>query len=105
MLLLQQPIVFRLFLLLLDGVVDVGEPTLAAVLPVEMGSHENAGTALLAGAFTTQTVDLAVVVDAVVLEHGQLDLLVLVLLLLGCCVILLLAFLSTSAESQHQVKS
>jgi len=101
----QQPVPFRLALLLLDGVVDVGEPALAAVLPVEMGSHEDAGTTLLTGAFTTKAVDLAVVVDAVVLEHGQLDLLVLVLLLLGCGVVLLLAFLGTSSESQHQVKS
>ncbi len=54
-------------LLLLDGVVDVGESALAAVLPIKVGSHEDAGTTFLTGALTTQTVDLAVVVDAVVL--------------------------------------
>ena len=36
--------------LLVGGGVDVGEPALAAVLPVEVGSHEDAGAALLAGA-------------------------------------------------------
>ena len=91
-------------LLLLDGVVHVGEPALAAVLPVKVGGHEDASTALLARALPAETVDLAVIVDAVVLEDGQLDLLVLVLLLLGRRVVLLLAFLSSSAESQHQVK-
>ena len=30
--------------------VDVGEPALAAVLSVEVGGHEDAGTALLGGA-------------------------------------------------------
>ena len=69
-----------------------------------MGSHENAGTALLAGTLTTQMVDLAIIVNAVVLEHGKLDLLVLVFLLLGCGVVLLLAFLGTTSEPQHQVK-
>jgi hypothetical protein len=45
-------------LLLLDRVVHVGEAALAAVLPVEVGSHEDAGTAVLAGALAAQTVDL-----------------------------------------------
>ena len=48
-----------------------------------MGGHEDAGAALLAWALAAETVDLAVVVDLVVLEDGQLDLLMLVLLLLG----------------------
>ena len=91
-------------LLLLDGVIHVGEPALAAVLPVEVGGHEDAGTALFAGALPAQAVDLAVIVDFVVLEDGQLDLPVLVLLLLGCRVVLLFAFLCSSSESQHQVK-
>ena len=85
-------------LLFLGGVVHVGEAAFAAVLPVKVGGHENACTALFAGALATQTVDLAVVVDAVVLEHGKLDLLVLVFLLLGCSVILLLAFIGTTLE-------
>ena len=40
----------------------------------------------------------------VVLEDGQLDLLMLVLLLLGGGVVLLLSLLSATAESEHQVK-
>ena len=42
--------------------------------------------------------------NLVVLEDGQLDLLVLVLLLLGRRVVLLLSLLGTSSEPQHQVK-
>ena len=90
-------------LLFFSGVVHVGQATFAAVLPIEMSSHENAGTALFAETLTTQTVDLAIIVDAIVLEHGKLDLLVLVFLLLGCGVVLLLAFLGTTSEPQHQV--
>ena len=91
-------------LLLLDRVVNVGQSALAAVLTVEVSGHEDSGAALLARALATETIDLAVVVDAVVLKHGQLDLLVLVLLLLGGRVVLLLAFLGATSESQHQVK-
>ena len=42
--------------------------------------------------------------NLVVLEDGQLDLLVLVLLLLGRRVVLLLSLLGTSSEPQHQVE-
>ncbi len=91
-------------LLFLGGVVHVGQATLAAVLPIKVGSHEDAGTTLFTGAFATQAVDLAVVVHPVVLEHGELDLAVLVFLLLGCGVILLLSFLGTPSEPQNQVK-
>jgi hypothetical protein len=61
-------------LLFLSGVVHVGQATLAAVLPVKVGSHEDAGTTLFTGALATQAVDLAVVVHPVVLEHGELEL-------------------------------
>ena len=46
-------------------------------------THENTGTALSRGALTTETLDLAVGVDLVVLQDGHLDLLALVLNLLG----------------------
>ena len=69
-----------------------------------MSSHEHAGPALLGRALAPQPVNLPVVVDLVVLQHSQLDLAVLVLDLLGCGVILLLAFLCTAPEPQHQVQ-
>ena len=50
-------------LLLLDGVVHVREAALAAVLAIEMGGHENSGTALLAGTLAAKAMDLAVIVD------------------------------------------
>ena len=84
--------------------VDVGEPALAAVLSVEVGGHEDAGAALLGGALPPQAVDLAIVVHLVVLQHGQLDLPVLVLDLLGGGVVLLLPLLGTTPEPEHKVK-
>ncbi len=69
-----------------------------------MRRHEDAGAALLSRTLAPQAVDLAVVVHAVVLEHGQLDLAVLVLDLLGRRVVLLLALLSAAAQAQHEVK-
>ena len=94
----------NLDLLLVVGAVDVGEATLAAVLPVKVGGHENTGTALLGGALTPQPVDLAVVVHPVVLEGGQRDLLVLVLNLLGSGVVLLLPLLAATPEPEDQVE-
>ena len=91
-------------LLFLGGVVHVGQATLAAVLPVKVGSHKDTGTTLFTGALSPQTIDLAVVIHPVVLQHGELDLAVLVFLLLGCGVVLLLSFLGTSSEPQNQVK-
>lgn len=91
-------------LLFLVAGVDVGESALAAVLPIEVGGHEDAGAALLGRALASQAVDLAVVVHAVVLERGQSDLLMLVLDLLGSGVILLLPLLSTAAKTEHQVQ-
>ena len=90
--------------LLLSGGVDIGEAALAAVLPVKVGGHEDAGAALLGGALAPQPVDLAVVVHAVVLEGGQLDLAVLVLDLLGGGVVLLLALLAATTEAEHKVE-
>ena len=53
-----------------------------AVLAVVHGSHEDTGTALGGGALAAETLNLAITVDLVVLEHGELGLLALVLDLL-----------------------
>merc|ERR1719323_427519 len=81
----------RFSLFILWFVEDIGKSALATVLTVEVSSHENSGSALLGGTLASQTVDLAVVVHLVILQHGELDLPVLVLDLLGGGVILLLA--------------
>jgi hypothetical protein len=46
-------------------------------------THKDTSTALSSGAFATETLDLAVGVDFVILQDGHLDLLALVLDLLG----------------------
>lgn len=95
-----------------------------------MAGHENSGAALVSWTLTTQAVDLTVLVDLttrkrsalaifkvifntagtfyvpylVVLEHSELDLLSLVLVLLGGGVRLLLPLLSTTTQPQHQVQ-
>lgn len=92
-------------LLLLHGVKHICQSALAAVLTVEMCSHEDSSSTLFAGALASQPVDLAVVVHAVVLQHRQLDLLMLVFDLFGSGVILLLALLAATPQTEDQVKS
>ena len=58
----------------------------------------------LGRALAAQTLDLAVAVDAVVLEHGELGLLALVLDLLGGGVHLLLALLGATAQAKDQME-
>merc|ERR1719209_901862 len=89
-------------LLVLRLVEHVGETALAAVLTVEVSSHEDSSAALLSRALTAQTVDLAIVVNLVVLKDGQLDLPVLDLL--GGGVVLLLPLLSTSPQPEDKVE-
>merc|ERR1719231_544602 len=84
--------------------VHVGQTALAAVLAIEVARHEDTRAELRVRADTPQARDLAVAVDLVVLEHGQLDLLVLVLDLLGLGVLLLLALLAAAAQAQHEVQ-
>ena len=55
--------VFVASLLVLRFVVDVGEAALPAVLPIEVGGHEDTGTALLAGALTSETGDLTILIN------------------------------------------
>ena len=90
--------------ILLWLVEDIGEATLSTVLAVEVGGHEHSCTALLSTALAPQAVDLAVVIDLVVLQHRELDLPLLVLDLLGSGVVLLLPLLGSSPQSEHQVE-
>ncbi|ORX81402.1 hypothetical protein K493DRAFT_94900 [Basidiobolus meristosporus CBS 931.73] len=83
---------------------DIGETALAAVLTVMMPGHEDTSTALGGRTFASETGDLTVLVDLVVLENSQLDLLVLVLDLLGGGVSLLLSLLGTTTKTKNQVE-
>lgn len=76
----------------------------AAVLSVVHGGHEDTSTAVLLRALSPQSLDLAVAVDLVVLEHGQLGLLSLVLDLLGGSVDLLLSLLGTTSKTEYEVE-
>ena len=76
-----------------------------AHLAVLVGGHEDTGAAGLGGALATETLDLAVRVDAVVLEDCHLDRLALVLDLLRGGVRLLLALLGhTTAQAEDEVE-
>ena len=55
-------------------------------------------------ALAAQTLNLAITVNLVVLQDGELGLLVLVLDLLGGGVNLLLALLATTTQAEHEVK-
>ena len=70
-----------------------------------MSSHEDSSTALLSGALAAQTIDLAVVVNLVVLQHRELDLPLLVLDLLGGGVVLLLPLLGPSSQPDTRMFS
>ena len=93
-----------IYLLVLHGIEHIGQAALSAILTVEMGGHEDAGTTLFSGALASQTMNFAVVVHTVVLQHGQFNFLMLVFDLLGSGVILLLALLATTTETKDQVK-
>lgn len=96
--------IFAFDLLVLHSVEHVGKATLAAILTVKVGSHEDAGATLFSRAFTSQTVDFAIVIHTIIFQDGQLNLLMLVFDLFGSGVILLLALLATTTESEDQVK-
>ena len=81
-----------------------GQTALAAGMTVKVSGHKDTGTAGLSRALPTQTVDLAVVVNLVELEDGELDLPVLMLDLLGGGVILLLTLLTATSEIKGIVK-
>jgi hypothetical protein len=77
---------------------------LTTVLAVSMLSHEDTGTAGLAGALLAKTDNLVVVIDTVVLEDGELDGLALMLDLLGGGVGLLLLLLTTTTETEDKME-
>jgi len=83
---------------------DVGQVATTTVLTVRHSSHEDASAASVAGALSSQTLDVTVVADLVVLEDSQLGLLPLVLDLLGGAVDLLLSLLGTTTQAQDQVE-
>merc|ERR1719153_560247 len=74
------------------------------ILTIKHVCHEYSSSALITWAFTTLTGNFAIVINLVVFEYSKLYFLMLVLDFLGSCVILLLAFLSSTTESQYQVK-
>jgi hypothetical protein len=90
---------------LLGLVKDISQVALPAVLTVVHSSHEDASSAFLGGALSSQSLDLSVSINLVVLEHCQLGLLALVLDLLRGAVDLLLALLRTATKSEDEVKS
>merc|ERR1712212_389732 len=78
--------------------------TSAAVLAVEVGSHEDASSTLLVGTLTAKASDFSVLVDLVVLKDRKLDQLLLVLDLLGGGKGLLLTLLATTSQAEDKVE-
>jgi hypothetical protein len=77
---------------------------LAAVLSVVHRRHEDTGATFRCWALPPQTLNLAVAVDLVILEHRQFGLLALMLDLLRGGVNLLLSLLSTTTESKDEME-
>merc|ERR1719273_1041189 len=75
--------------------------TLATRLPIEMSCHEDSCSTFFASTFPTQTINLSVVIDTVILQYCQLHLLVLMLYLLWGSVIFLLTLLAPTSEPQY----
>ena len=86
-------------------IVDIGQSTLTAVVPIEVIRHESSSAALGVGALLPEPLHLPGIIDLVELQHGELDLLVLVLDLLRLGVGLLLALLGAASEAEHEVES
>ena len=73
-------------------------------MTVEVVGHEDTGAARLGRALASEAGNLTGVVNLVELQERKLDLLVDVLDLLGLGVHLLLALLTATAETEHEVK-
>lgn len=82
----------------------VSQTTLATVMSVKMASHENSSTTLIRWTLSTKATNFAIFIHLIVLQHSQLNLLSLMLILLGSGVGLLLPLLSTTTKSQHKMK-
>jgi len=76
----------------------------SAILTVGHGGHKDTSTASFLWAFSSQTLNLSVGIDLIVLEHSELDLLALVLDFLRGGVNLLLALLAATTKTQNQVE-
>jgi hypothetical protein len=87
---------------LIERKCEVAFPT---ILPIVHRCHEHTSTTLWGWTFPPQPLDLPIPIHLVELQHGQFGLLPLVLDLLRCRVNLLLALLSTTAESEDEVES
>merc|ERR1712045_878031 len=70
-----------------------------------MGSHEDTSSTFFSRTFTSQTVNFAIVINSVIFQLSKFDILMLVFDFLGGSVILLLAFLTATSETEYQVKS
>ncbi len=82
----------------------VSQTALTAVVTVEVKTHENASTALLVGALTKKTSNLArALINLVVLQNSKFDLPVLVGDLLGLGVGLFLALLLATVEGEGTI--
>ena len=84
--------------------IDEGQCALSAVSTILVSCHENTSSTSFSWTLTSQTMDLAILINLVVFQDGKLDLLSLVLDLLWSRVILLLALLGTTTKTKHQMK-
>ena len=73
----------------------------AAVVAVEVSCHEDTRSAILVGALLPQASHFVVIIDLVKLQHGKLDLLVLVGDALRRGKHLLLALLRATTQAQN----
>jgi hypothetical protein len=78
---------------------NVRQMAASTVLTIVHCSHKDTCSARLVGTLPPQALDLAVSINLVVLEYGELSLLALVLNLLGSGVDLLLALLAATTQT------
>ena len=86
----------------LSLLIDICQVALSTVHTVEVGSHEDSWSACWAN--LTKALNLSRIINLVKLEHAELHLLVLVLLLLWGGVGLLLTLLTSSQQSQRNIQ-
>merc|ERR1712203_777035 len=66
-------------------VVDVSQATFAAILTIEMGSHEDTSSTFFCGAFSSQAMNFSIVINSVVCKGCHIYSYERVLLSLGWC--------------------
>jgi len=84
--------------------VNVGESTLTTVMAIKMTRHESPSSTGCVRALLPQTLNLSRSIDFVKLKNSELNLLMLVLDLLRLGVSLLLPLLSTTTETEDEMK-